>query len=331
MDTQQLMAAIVAESQTIDTVIGDDIDRLRGTVDPLLTEVLRYGLLQGGKRVRPLLVVLAARICGCNSRDVYSLATAFEYLHAATLFHDDVIDNADTRRGHPSVYKKFGIISAILAGDFLHARSMEIVGKLVGDEGLRVFCGATAGMVDGEFMQLRNASQLNLSELDYYGAIMGKTGVLIAASCEVGAIYGGASPEQRMALRDYGVGLGCAFQMVDDLLDYNGDQVNTGKAVGNDLAEGKMTLPLIIALSRADQADKEELEKIIASPEYREAGFDKVHRLIVKYDGFTETRRRAEEAVVKAVKALEIFGDDSASAEKDVLIGLAYYVLSRNK
>lgn len=331
MDKQQLMAALAAEAKVIDKTIEHDIDRLQGKVDPLLPEVLRYGLLQGGKRVRPLLVVLAARLCGCKDNAVYTLASAFEYLHAATLFHDDVIDNAETRRGNPSVYKKYGLISAILAGDFLHARSMEIVGQLAGDDGLHVFCGATAGMVDGEFMQLRNASQLNLSEVDYYEAIMGKTGLLIAASCEVGAIFGGATPEQRRALREYGVGLGCAFQMVDDLLDYNGDKQKTGKAVGNDLSEGKMTLPLIMALSRAERADKLELERVIAVPELREVEFSKVHGLIEKYNGFAETRRRAQDAVGRAVNELEIFTGPAVAGEKAVLAGLAHYVLSRDK
>lgn len=331
MDKQQLMAALAAEAQVIDRTIENDIDGLQGKVDPLLTEVLRYGLLQGGKRVRPLLVVLAARMCGCRDKAVYELASAFEYLHAATLFHDDVIDNAETRRGNPSVYKRYGLISAILAGDFLHARSMEIVGRFAGDDGLRVFCGATSGMVDGEFMQLRNASQLNLSEVDYYEAIMGKTGLLIAASCEVGAIFGGATPEQRRALREYGVGLGCAFQMVDDLLDYNGDKQKTGKAVGNDLAEGKMTLPLIMALSKADQVDKLELEQVVAAPELRETGFNKVHGLIEKYDGFAETRRRAQDAVERAVNELELFTGTAVAGEREALTGLAHYVLSRDK
>ncbi len=330
-EIENMMIAIKAESAKIDLAMHNDLDSLKPGLDPLLSEILDYGLFNGGKRIRPLLAVLSARLCGSTDDSVYELAKAFEYLHAATLFHDDVIDNADTRRGRPAVNKQFGLISAILAGDFLHARSMEIVGNMVGAEGLAVFCQATAGMVDGEFMQLRNAAQSNLSESDYYDAIIGKTGLLIAASCHVGALYGGGSTEQQQALRSYGVGLGCAFQMVDDLLDYTGDQLKTGKAVGNDLAEGKMTLPLIITLARADDQDRLQLEDILASPELRQTEIRIVMEHINKYRGFDETRARAVKAANEASAQLSMFTDSTVSESKVTLQVLAQYVLSRQK
>ncbi len=188
---ESILALIRAESEKIDTYMRADLALLNSDVDDLLLEVLDYGLFTGGKRIRPLLVVLASRLCGNNDDDAYRLGVAFEYLHAATLFHDDIIDKSDTRRGKHSVYRKFGAIAAILAGDFLHAQSMSTIGKFSGQAGLEVFCKATTGMVDGEFMQLRNAQNHKLSELDYYDAIMGKTGLLIAAACEIGAIFGG--------------------------------------------------------------------------------------------------------------------------------------------
>lgn len=331
IETEKLMAAIRAEAVKIDTAMHADLADLRPHVDPLLIEVLEYGLFNGGKRIRPLLVVLAARLCGCRDDSVYELAKAFEYLHAATLFHDDVIDNATTRRGRPAVNQKFGLVAAILAGDFLHARSMRIVGDLAGKEGLRIFCDATAGMVDGEFMQLRNASQASLSEPDYYDAIMGKTGLLIAASCEVGALFGKADQEQQKALRDYGVGLGCAFQMIDDLLDYTGDLKKTGKAVGNDLAEGKMTLPLIVALTQADGTDRSMLEDILQNQALREKKFTTVTGIVEKYNGFSETRKRAEDAVNEAVGRLAQFTEPEVDNDKAILAGLAGYVLTRQK
>lgn len=330
-DTEKLMTAIRAEAKRIDTVMRADLARLRPAIDPLLFEVLEYGLFNGGKRIRPLLVVLSARLCGCREEGVYELARAFEYLHAATLFHDDVIDNAVTRRGRPAVNRQFGLVAAILAGDFLHARSMEIVGNLAGPEGLRIFCDATAGMVDGEFMQLRNASQLSLSESDYGEAIMGKTGLLIAASCEIGALYGGADKARQEALRSYGVGLGCAFQMIDDLLDYTGDQQKTGKRLGNDLAEGKMTLPLIGAITRADDSDRTTLREILRDQASRTERFQTVMEIIEKYDGFGETRKRAEDAVRNAVAKLALFALPDTELEKAILIGLAAYVLRREK
>lgn len=330
-EIELLMSAIRTETCKIDSAMRADMTSLKPQVDPLLYEVLDYGLFNGGKRIRPLLVVMSARLSGYKLDDVYELAKAFEYLHAATLFHDDVIDNAETRRGRPAVNKQFGIVAAILAGDFLHARSMEIVGKYAGSEGLRIFCEATSGMVDGEFMQLRNAASINLSEADYYDAIMGKTGLLIAASCEVGALFGRASTEQQLALRKYGVGIGCAFQMVDDLLDYLGDQNKTGKRVGNDLAEGKMTLPLISALSDADAEDRELLETILQDEHSREKELEKVINLIEKYKGFGQTRRRAEDAVGDACKQLQVFDFQSGADERKILCGLADYILKREK
>lgn len=326
--TEQLITTLRSEASCIDRIIQADIDGLRDSVDKLLLEVLNYGLLNGGKRIRPLLVVLTARVCGRDDQSVYQLARAFEYLHAATLFHDDVIDNAETRRGRPAVNRKYGLVAAILAGDFLHARSMGIVGELAGSRGLTIFCDATAGMVDGEFMQLRNAAQYTLSEPDYYEAIMGKTGLLIAAACETGALYGGATAEQQQALRQYGVGLGCAFQMVDDLLDYTGDQEKTGKAVGNDLVEGKMTIPLIITLKRAGTVDGARIRSILADEQSRLGGFAEVVELIHKYEGFVETRTKAEGVIAEALAELDIFDDQPA---KKILQGLAQYVLRRDK
>lgn len=328
-DNEQLMAAVMVEAGKIDAVMHNDLAGLRPQVDPLLAEVLEYGLFNGGKRIRPLLVVLSARLSGCRDERVYELARAFEYLHAATLFHDDVIDNAVTRRGRPAVNQKFGLISAILAGDYLHARSMEIVGELAGNEGLRIFCRATAGMVDGEFLQMRNAAEINLSERDYTEAIMGKTGLLIAASCEIGALYGGATTAQRLALRSYGTALGCAFQMIDDLLDFTGDQQKTGKMVGNDLAEGKMTLPLIHTLARADRADRQWLETVLRDRDLRHQQFQAVSDLIEKYDGYGETRRRAERAVREAVAVLAGFTGPGAENDVATLAALAGYVLTR--
>lgn len=329
-DTALLLQTIKSESQKIDEAMRLDIQSFADDVDPLLVEVLEYGLFNGGKRIRPVLAVLSARMCGYDGDDIYKLGIAFEYLHAATLFHDDVIDNAETRRGKVTVSKQFGLVSAILAGDFLHARSMEIIGRMAGSDGLKIFCEATAGMVDGEFMQLRNAAELSLSETDYYNAIMGKTGLLIAASCEIGALFAGAEVEQQKAMRMYGEGLGCAFQMIDDLLDYTGDTAKTGKAVGNDLIEGKMTLPIIITLARANAEDEIRLTQIIENPELRETSLQTVFSLIEKYDAFEETRSQAQSAAEDAIAKLAILSKGSDEIHQ-VMTSLTGYVLSREK
>ncbi|MBU1567080.1 MAG: polyprenyl synthetase family protein [Proteobacteria bacterium] len=331
VQVETFIAAVRSEAAKIDEYMRADLARLEPATDKLLLEVLDYGLFNGGKRIRPLLVVFSSRLCGNGDDDVYRLGSAFEYLHAATLFHDDIIDNSETRRGKKSVHTQFGTVAAILAGDFLHALAMSTVGRFAGSKGLEIFCNATTGMVDGEFMQLRNATKHNLSEPEYYDAIMMKTGLLIAAACEIGAIYGGGTSEQVKALRDYGVNLGCAFQIIDDLLDYLGDPNKTGKAVGNDLIEGKVTLPLILALNGAAEKDRERLLTILATREERAVGVQEVSAIIEGVGGFTAARKKAVAAVANAITVLQVFSEPANHYERNVLEGLARYVLTRDK
>lgn len=326
-----LLEQVKGEAAKIDRCMRQDQALFGPDIDELLSAVLEYGLFNGGKRIRPFLTVLAGRLCTVENERIYQLGIAFEYLHAATLFHDDIIDGSATRRGKLSVHKKFGVVSAILAGDFLHAHAMDIVGQMAGKDGLASFCRATKGMAEGEFMQLRNAQKHNLSELDYYNAIMGKTGLLIAAACEVGAMFGGGNGDQVKALKSYGENLGCAFQVTDDLLDYLGNPEKTGKAVGNDLAEGKMTLPLILAIDRAGTDDRNRLLTIISSEEIRRDGLLETVELIDRYDGFVTARQQAEDASRRAVDNLRIFTSPRMEKEKMVLESLASYVVMREK
>jgi octaprenyl-diphosphate synthase len=330
-DTDHLKELIKPDVLRIEAAMRFDLDSLAYQHDNLLMEVLKYGLFNGGKRFRPLLAIVAARLCGKNGQDIYRLAIAFEYLHMATLFHDDVIDNADTRRGRPAVNKAYGTVAAILAGDFLHARSMAIIGECGGVEALKIFCLATSGMVDGEFLQLRNTTNFNQSEDDYFAAITGKTALLIAATTEIGALSAGGKSQERQALRKYGSNLGCAFQMIDDLLDYLGDPNTTGKPVGNDLAEGKMTLPLILAMNRAEPKDRKHLLDILQNPGLRRKSQTDVTGLIVKYKGFTDTKMKAEEMIQEAISQLELFPHSGRNRDRMILAGLAQYVLTRKK
>lgn len=315
----------------IEETMQADISSLSGGMDDLLLEVLNYGLFNGGKRFRPLLCVLASRLSGTTNENIFRLAIAFEYLHMATLFHDDVIDNAVTRRGKPTVSQTYGTAAAILSGDFLHARSMSIIGECGGREALKIFCRATSGMVDGEFLQLRNAANFNQSEQDYFAAVTGKTVLLIAATTEIGSLSGGGNKQARLALRKYGNNLGCAFQIIDDLLDYLGDQRNTGKSIGNDLAEGKMTLPLIMALKRAGKKEKKLLLDILQDTEARKRYFFEVIDFIREYNGFAEARKKAEALVLEAITQLGMFNLPEHKMARTVLEGLARYVLARKK
>ncbi len=331
-----LLQAIAPEVEKIEQIMLQDLREASAGADPLLREVLEYGLLNGGKRLRPLLVVLAARLCGFKEENddketLYKLAIAFEYLHCATLFHDDVIDRADMRRGKPSVNEKFGTIAAILGGDFLHSRSMFLIGSLGGREALQIFCNATNAMVDGEFLQLRNAQNYNLSEDDYLAAVKGKTALLIAATCEIGAIAAGASTAKQLALAQYGISLGTAFQIVDDLLDYMGDVAKTGKVIGNDFQEGKMTLPVILAIAEANTEDKASLLFLLENTSARRDGFPEAFEIIQRYDGFGRSRKSAESVVAKAVAGLEIFSGKTVSPILTIFKALAQYVLTREK
>jgi octaprenyl-diphosphate synthase len=333
---EQLMGAIAPEVAKIEQIMRQDLDEVTADADPLLSEVLDYGIFNGGKRLRPLLVVLAARLCGHreegeSKKNIYELAIAFEYLHGATLFHDDVIDRADMRRGKPSVNKEFGAVAAILGGDFLHSRSMFLVGALGGKPALTIFCQATNAMVDGEFLQLRNAQNYNLSEDDYFAAVKGKTALLIAATCEIGALVGGGGAAEQRALAEYGISLGTAFQIVDDLLDYQGNAAQTGKAVGNDFQEGKMTLPLILALVTANPKDKKRLLFLLEDESARQDGFSEAYGLIEKYDGFGLSRDRAESIIVEAVAGLKMFSGEESLSTLAILDALAQYVLARKK
>jgi len=329
MSRQELMAALKRQAGQIDAAMRND---LQVVGDPLLREILNYVLFSGGKRLRPILAVLAGRLCGRRDRDLERLALAFEYLHVATLLHDDIIDGSASRRGRPVVNLAWGPTHAILAGDFLHTRSMFLVGSLGGPPCLEIYFRATSAMVEGEFLQMRNAENFNLSEEDYFQAVTGKTARLIGAVCETGALFAGAAPGQRQALSGYGMALGSAFQIIDDLLDYQGDQAKTGKTKGNDFLEGKMTLPLIHTLSRAKTPERDYLLGLLQGPRHeRQASFEPARALIETHDGFGYARQRAEQLIASGLAALEIFDSPKHAEDTALLAGLAGYVLSREK
>ncbi len=324
---KELLAGEVA---AVDKTIENDIAGLAAEIDPLLQEVLQYAVFNGGKRIRPLLVLLASRFCGKDDHKLPMLAAAFEYLHVATLLHDDVIDHADKRRGKPSVNVQYGLTPAILTGDFLLARSMTIVGEFTGQDGLNAFCKATRAMVDGEFVQLRNSEDYELSVERYFEAIQGKTAQLISAACEVGAVYGGADLKTRESFAVYGSNLGAAFQIIDDLLDYLGDAGKTGKAIGNDLVEGKVTLPLIYALQNAADEDRKVLLDLLDNETRRAESFDQVVQLVEKNNGFSQSLEKAQQLIADAVAHIESLHCRDQHAKK-ILLGLAQYILVRKK
>ena len=319
------------ESTVLEEAMREDLSEALKGNDLLLVEVIEYALYSGGKRIRPLLAILSARVCGRMDMTVYRLASAFEYLHVATLIHDDVIDNAMERRGRPSVVKQYGLAAAILAGDWLHARSMYLVGRYGGREGLEVFCRSTTGMVDGEFLQLRYVADCDVTEKQYFDVIHRKTALLIESTCEIGAMLGGAGKTERTALATYGHKLGIAFQVVDDLLDYLGETSSTGKKTGNDFVEGKITLPLIHAMNSSDKQVREVLMRLYESDRDDPEAFGRVFEIIDKNNGFTSARHAAESMVDGAVEALEVFSGCDDQESLAMLRSLAAYVVERNR
>ncbi len=315
----------------VETAMRSDLGETLAGCDPMLGEVLEYALFGGGKRIRPLLAVLSSTICGGRDEGIYLLATALEYLHVATLIHDDVIDHADQRRGRPSVVKEYGIGPAILAGDWLHARAMHLVGSLSGASGLTIFCRATAAMVNGEFLQIRYASKPDIGEDEYFAIITGKTASLISSTCILGGLYARAGQDELTALANYGEKVGTAFQIIDDILDYLGDSDQTGKQTGNDFGEGKMTLPLIIARQQASIQEQKEISALMTGDLQKEGARERLCRIVDRLDGFNLAHRRAEKMVEEAETALTIFKNNGDVKTLELMIAVAKYILVRTK
>ena len=326
MNNGELLAVFKEKSVAIDAVMEKDLAIIES---PLLAQIIRHAIFQGGKRIRPLLTLLAASLVGTPPADTARLAISFEYLHAASLLHDDVIDHATLRRGAKTANTIWGMEPVILAGDYLHAHAMALASEVGGPAAMALIGRATAAMVESEFLQMHNAQEILIAEEKYFQVLRGKTAALIAAACEAGIAHNQGSAKQRLALRTYGTNLGLAFQIVDDLLDYLGDPAKTGKAVGNDFQEGKMTLPLIKTLARATVEDREVLVGLLkATPQERGRQLATAHGIIEKYQGFSLARAQAESLLREALAGLAIFGEAPA---KEPLTGLAHYVLSRDK
>ena len=288
----------------------------------LVTRVSGHILFAGGKRLRPLLMVLCARLCGCDREDVKSFSVIMEYLHAATLLHDDLVDEAAVRRGKPAAHCRFGNSTAVLVGDFLLARSLSIAAGVGCIEIVKIMADITEKMSQGEIQQLIGKGRLDLSEEEYMEVIRRKTAVLIQGGCRVGAIFANASPVKEQALAAYGLHLGLAFQMADDLLDYTADTAVLGKTVGADLREGKMTLPL----KKADGADAGLMRNIIENRDFTVDDFSRLLCLMKKYGGMDYTRRQAAGHIATAKNALAVF---SPCESKNILLQVAEFVLSR--
>jgi octaprenyl-diphosphate synthase len=292
----------------------------------LVREVAGHILFSGGKRLRPLLLVLAARMCDYRGDYDKTFSISLEYLHAATLLHDDLIDDADLRRGRPVAHSIWGNATTILVGDFLLARALTIAAGTGNIDIIKVVAGITENMSQGEIHQLSRKGDLSLSETEYRDVIWRKTAVLFEGACRSAALLAGASLDRIEALSTYGANLGLAFQMADDLIDYTSDTKELGKKAGADLREGKLTLPVIAALQAADSQDRARMASIIRNPSFTTEDFEALKALLQHYGGLAYTREKAREHVRLAKEALLKF---KPSETTGILHDLADFTLQR--
>jgi octaprenyl-diphosphate synthase len=315
-------------------LINDDLQKLEGEFKkwlasqvPLITEVAEHLVLAGGKRFRPALLLLSSRLCGYTGRAHIILSGVIEFIHAATLLHDDVIDKADVRRGSASANSVWGNETSVLVGDFLYCRALAMMVEVNDMRILEVMAQATTALTEGETMELVMAGDFSVTEDQNLELIMNKTAVLIASSARFGAILGKADSIVEETLADYGFNVGIAFQLVDDCLDYVGDKTVLGKPTYSDLSEGKITLPLIHTLSRCTPEERDFLSTCIQGKSTADDEWDGVTALIAKYDGIAYALGRAKAYIGKAKASAQSL---PACQERDALIALADYVVNRS-
>ncbi len=295
--------------------VKDDMARIEQALESnlkphfdLVQKVAGHLLFAGGKRLRPLLMLLSARLCGCNDGETVDFSVIFEYLHAATLIHDDVVDGGELRRGRPAAHQVWDPPTAVLTGDFLLARSLSLAARTGMPDVIDVIAGITEQMSQGEIRQMAHKGDVTLSEDVYREVIRCKTAVLFQGACTVGALVARA-PEHVGALSNYGHHLGMAFQMADDLLDYTQDTAALGKKTGADLREGKLTLPVIHALKKADQSEKNWIATIVKSGTFTADDLQRLVCLLNRTGGIEYTRQCAASHIRDAKSSLERFSN----------------------
>jgi octaprenyl-diphosphate synthase len=308
-----------------------EIDRelKRGFVSgvPMMDDIGRHSLLSQGKRLRPLLFVLSSMLCGYKGEEVYFYSTIFEYLHCASLLHDDVIDNAELRRNKPSARSLWGNSAAVLTGDYLTSRAMAYAVKTGNIGFLKMLVETGQRMAEGQFLELVHTNDLSTGKDRYMEIIISKTAELMSAACACGGIIAGAGEEEIQRLKGFGLNQGIAFQLMDDLLDYSSSEEELGKPSGKDLREGKTTLPLIYALSGMDAAEAKRVERLFADPKPDEGDYG---RMLMKVKGSGAIERVREEARSYIDRASEFLAPFPGSSLKEDLLFLNDYITSRH-
>ena len=320
---REMRRFVDADLQQVETTIAGHLD----TDVPFIEETARYVLGSGGKRIRPALLILSARLCGGASRRMYDLSTVIEFIHTATLLHDDVMDNADLRRGNPTVHSLWGNEISILIGDYLYAKAMSLALADKDHLVMETVSDVTVEMAKGQVIETLKQRDLDISEAEYYRIIALKTASLFAASCKIGAIIGGTPPPERARVEAFGHHLGMAFQMADDTLDFVSPADKLGKPVNNDLKEGKITLPIIALMRQAGAAERQVVADYVKDPADAAALPRRITGLLHKYDTLKSTLAKAQEHVDLAKQQIAAFAPSSAM---DTLYAIADYVTTRD-
>jgi octaprenyl-diphosphate synthase len=319
--------------QDVFSAYKDDLQQIEQHLDKYITsevklipEVSRHLIDSGGKRFRPLLLLISSRLCGYQGLHRFPLAAVIEFIHTASLLHDDVIDQATIRRGRTSANNIWGNAASVLVGDFLYSKAFKLMSEIGNIDVIRLISKITNIMSEGEVFQLMKCGDINISEEEYLSIIQKKTAVLISAACASGAILGSALPSKIEGLEQFGYKIGMAFQITDDTLDYMAKEEDFGKSIGKDLEEGKMTLPLIYALRQCTGPEREKMKELIARKENNSQATQEIISLIHKYQGIDYSLQSAKKLIADAQSQLNIF---AGCPEKNQLSAVAEYILNR--
>ena len=319
--TYPFLSAVKQDSQAVDDLIRANLN----SEVPMVEEIAAYLIEAGGKRLRPLLVLLCAKACGYQGSDHVKLAAVIEFLHTAMLLHDDVVDESGLRRGRETVNAAWGNAPSVLVGDFLHSRAFEMMVDIGNIRVMEILSKATNVIAEGEVQQLSFIRNPATTEVEYMEIISRKTAMLFQAAAHAGAVLAGANEKTEHALRDYGLHLGIAFQMVDDQLDYLGTPEELGKNIGDDLAEGKVTLPLIVAMRNGQPDQKAFVEDAI-----RNGGVENLPEMIQLVKATDALKYTSERANTERCEAMACLNNVAGSEFKDSMSTLVNFVVDRH-
>ena len=312
-----IQALMKSDLEMMDDIL---INRLNSNVE-LINQMSHYIINSGGKRIRPLLLLLCARATNYSGKDHYAMAIVIELIHTATLLHDDVVDESATRRGQNTANELWGNAPSVLVGDFLYSRAFEIMVEPNSMEIMRVLSKATNQISEGEVLQLLNIRNAKVSRSDYFGVIEQKTACLFKAACQIAGILSESSEELITALGSFGMHLGNAFQIIDDTLDYESDSSIIGKEIGDDLSEGKVTLPMIYALEQTTGKENKILTNAITEADA--SNIDNIVDILVNIKAFEFSRNVAKDESIKALNSLKVIPESNYRSALKLLCELS--------